>query len=140
MEAFFFHEGHIREELITARAEQWARSFVQPERPGEKWKRNPKLTSAQLRNFYHEAKKLEERCVNAEKPDASFREIRPLVKMLKAKVAYACPDTGRDRKVPEEFKEFIDTMVDNVQNWHDFRAFMLCFEAVVGYFYGLGGR
>ena len=143
MEYFFFEDfqkRQIKEALLTTDAERWANSFNRPEQPRERWQRNPKLTSAQLRNFYHEAKSLEEICKNSDDRIEKFRTMRPLVKMLKSKVSYACPVTGRDRKVPVEFKEFIDTMVDNVQDWDDFRAFMLCFEAVVGYFYGLGGR
>lgn len=143
MEHFFFNDKQteqIKEELLTTKAERFAKSFTNPENPRDRWQRNPKLTSAQLRNFYHEAKKLEEICKYNDNPDEKFKRILPLVKMLKSKVAYACPKTGRDRKVPVEFKNFIDEMVDNVKDWKDFKAFALSFEAVVGYFYGLGGR
>jgi CRISPR type III-A-associated protein Csm2 len=94
------------------------------------------LTSAQLRKFHGEAKALEERI----KTTDDFKKIRPLVKMLKSKVAYACPVTGSDRKVPEEFRKYIEEMVDNIDDDKDFKAFALCFEAVVGFFYGQGGR
>ena len=128
----------INKHLLVEGALKWACRFLQPKQ--KKGQRNPKLTSAQLRNFYHEAKKLEEICKYNDNPDEKFKIILPLVKMLKSKVAYACPKTGRDRKVPVEFKNFIDEMVDNVKDWKDFKAFALSFEAVVGYFYGLGGR
>ena len=129
----------IKEELITTRAELWAESFIRPSRPKEKWQRNPRLTSAQLRKFHMEAKELEERIKNRKNPDEEFKILRPLVKMLKSKVAYACPTTGRDRKVPEEFRKYIEEMVDNIEDWDDFKAFALCFESVVGFFYGQGG-
>lgn len=128
------------ESLLTEKARAWAESFIKPEKPKDRFKRNPELTSAQLRRFHFEAKALEERCKNLTNPDTEFARIRPLVKMLKSKVAYACPSNGRDRKVPDEFRKYIEEMVDNIEDLKDFKAFALCFEAVVGYFYGQGGR
>ena len=83
---------------------------------------------------------MEDRINNMEDPESQFIMIRPLIKMLKSKVAYACPITGKDRKIPEEFRKYIEEMVDNIKDWKDFKAFALCFEAVVGFFYGQGGR
>jgi CRISPR type III-A-associated protein Csm2 len=136
---FFDDEGNIKESLLTDRAKSWAESFINPKPPKERWQRNPKLTSAQLRRFHGEAKTLEERIKNLDTPE-DFPRIRPLVKMLKSKVANACPITGSDRKVPDEFRKYIEEMVDNIGNVNDFKAFALCFESVVGFFYGQGGR
>lgn len=130
----------IKESLLTDQAKLWAESFINPKQAKERWQRNPKLPSAQLRKFHIEAKELEERVKNLAKPAEDFEKLRPIVKMLKSKVAYACPITGRDRKVPEEFRKYIEEMVDNIEDWKDFRAFALCFESVVGFFYGQGGR
>ncbi len=132
--------GTIKEELLEKKAKEWARSFIRPARPKERWQKNPKLNSAQLRRFYSEVKALEDRIRHKNNPEEEFLKIRPLVKMLKSKVAYACPASGADRKVPEEFRKYIEEMVDNVEDWTDFKAFALCFEAVVGYFYGEGDR
>ena len=143
MEAFYYVDEAkktIRESLLTDRAKSWAVSFINPKKPKDNWQRNPKLTSAQLRKFHMEAKELEERGKNLSDPDQEFPQLRPIVKMLKAKAAYACPTTGRDRKVPEEFRKYIEEMVDNIDDWKDFKAFALCFESVVGFFYGQGGR
>jgi CRISPR type III-A-associated protein Csm2 len=138
--ANYFYEdeekGKIKESILTDKAKIWAESFINPKQPKERWQRNPKLTSAQLRRFHIEAKELEERVKNTDE----FLKIRPLIKMMKAKVAYACPTTGTDRKVPEEFRRYIEEMVDNIEDIKDFKAFALCFEAVVGFFYGQGGR
>ena len=134
------NKDEIRENLLTDKAKSWAESFIYPKTPKDRWQRNPKLTSAQLRRFHIEAKELEERVKNLENPDVDFSRLRPLVKMLKSKVAYACPKTGRDRKVPDEFRKYIEEMVDNIGDWKDFKAFALCFESVVGFFYGQGGR
>jgi len=137
---FYDDKGNIKESLLTDKAKSLAESFINPKQPADRWQRNPKLTSAQLRKFHIEAKELEERVKNLEKPDEEFPKLRPLVKMLKSKVAYACPNTGRDRKVPEEFRKYIEEMVENINDRKDFMAFALCFEAVVGFFYGQGGR
>ncbi len=129
--SFFYEEKNgqevIREELVTSKAEEWARSFI---------KARPSLSSAQLRRFYHDVKSLEARITS----DGEFTGNRPLIKMLKSKVAYACPRTYSGRKVPWEFREFVEKCVDKINRWKDFQAFALVFEAVVGYFYGEGGR
>jgi CRISPR type III-A-associated protein Csm2 len=146
MPSYFYEDEEkkkIKEGLLLDKAKSWAESFINPKQPKEKWQRNPKLTSAQLRKFHIEAKELEERIKNLEdfeKPDEEFSKLRPLIKMMKSKVAYSCPTTGRDRKVPEEFRKYIEEMVDNVNDRDDFKAFALCFESVVGFFYGQGGR
>ena len=140
----YFYEDEKKEIIkvcfLDSTARDWAKSFIAPQQPKDRWQRNPKLTSAQLRKFHIEAKELEERVKNLEKPDDEFPKLRPLVKMLKSKVAYACPNTGKDRKVPEEFRKFIEEMVENINDRKDFMAFALSFEAVVGFFYGQGGR
>lgn len=143
MASYFYvdeDKKEIKESLLTNEAKDWAESFIRPKSPSDRWQRNPKLTSAQLRKFHIEAKTLEEKIKNMENPDDEFPKLRPIVKMLKSKVAYACPNTGRDRKVPAEFRKYIEDMVDNIDDYNDFKAFALCFESVVGFFYGQGGR
>ncbi len=143
MSNFFYNDGteEIKEELLDGKAKEWAESFLKPKWPPRgSGMKNPKLTSAQLRKFHREVKELEERVKGLENPQTEFTRIRPIVKMLKSKVAYACPSNGVERKVPEEFRKYIEDMVDNVVDAKDFLAFALCFEAVVGYFYGQGGR
>jgi len=141
MASYFYDEkGNLKESLLNNKAKLWAESFINPRRPKERGQRNPKLTSAQLRKFHIEAKTLEERMKNLDNPKEDFLKIRPLIKMMKSKVAYACPTTGYDRKVPEEFRRYIEEMVDHIEDAKDFRAFALCFESVVGFFYGQGGR
>lgn len=138
---FYDDKGNIKETLLTDKAKSWAEGFINPEKPKDRLQRNPKLTSAQLRRFHIEAKELEERVKNLDKDKPEdFLKIRPIIKMLKAKVAYACPTNGIDRKVPDEFRKYIEEMVDNIEDVKDFKAFALCFESVVGYFYGEGGR
>ncbi|OHB43338.1 MAG: type III-A CRISPR-associated protein Csm2 [Planctomycetes bacterium GWC2_39_26] len=123
----------IKLRLLLDDAKKWAEKFV---------KARPELKSAQIRRFYHDVKALQA------KIDASgegekrilFEKNLPLIKMLKSKVAYACPKTFSSRKVPMEFREFMDACIDGIDDQKDFEAFTLVFEAVVGYFYGEGGR
>jgi CRISPR type III-A-associated protein Csm2 len=140
MKIQFYKNNILNEELITTKAIEWAKNFIRPKRSVDKRNNNPPLTSAQLRKFHLEAKTLEERIKNLKNPEEDFLKIRPLIKMLKSKAAYSCPNSGRDRKIPVEFREFIEQMVDSIEDVKDFRVFALCFEAVVGYFYGEGGR
>ena len=122
-QTYFRENGHLKENLLTSYAEDQAASFVRD-----------RLNSSQLRKFYHEVKALEA------KIDAGGFEINaPLVKMLRSKVAYACPFRG-DRKIPESFARFLWKHVDQVGSKENFKDFCIVFEAVVGFFYGKGGR
>ena len=143
----YFYEDEekekLKEKFLTNEARKWAKSFINPKFPTDRRDRNPRLSSAQLRRFHMEAKTLEARVEVLEKPNEEFLKLRPIVKMLKSKVAYACPIPAKDKKskkVPEEFRRYIEEMVDNIDDYKDFKAFCLCFEAVVGFFYGEGGR
>ena len=137
MSNYFYEDDNktIKPSLLTDQARDWAKKFLHPQRPENKGEKNTPLTSAQLRKYYREVKSLEMK-VKAK----GFTQIKPLIKMLKSKTAYACPKTGKDRKIPEEFKDYISTCVDKIEDQKDFKAFVLFFEATVGYFYGEGGR
>jgi CRISPR type III-A-associated protein Csm2 len=113
---------------LTSFAEEQAEAFLHPPN------RQKALTSAQLRRFYHEVKALE-----AKIEAGGFEANAPLVKMLRSKVAYACPAKG-DKKIPNSFAEFLWKHIEQVRSEKDFKAFCTVFEAVVGFFYGKGGR
>ena len=128
----------ISEELIDTEAKKWALSFIHPNSPSDRRIQNPKLTSDQLRRFHNDVRDLEAKIEAL--GEQKFDRMRPLIKMIKSKVAYACPSNGRERKVPSEFREYMELMINNIEDIYDFRAFSKCFESVVGYFYGEGGR
>ena len=44
-----------------------------------------------------------------------------------------------NQKIPETFKNFLIKNIDSINEEKEFRAFMLHFEAVVGFFYGIEG-
>ena len=97
------------------------------------------VSSSQLRRFYNEVKSIEKKLMVD-----GWASVFPLVKMLKSKVSYA---TSRSvvKKVGEEkvysrLKEFIIDGVNSITDEKDFYAFSKYFEAVVGYYYGEGGK
>lgn len=127
-EIIYYKDNAINPELVTTLAEKCAKDFVQGPR-------DPKnIKSAQLRRFYGDVKTLEMRWQNSADKQQAFRNILPLIKLLKAKAAYAHTRT----LVPLSFKSWIWKNVDMINNENDFKAFLLYFEAVVGFCYGNG--
>ncbi len=113
----------LKEELFTVKAQNLGKKLAD---------RHKGIKSAQLRKYFNEVKSLEVQ-VKAK----TYPVVEPLIKMLKSKVAYGMRSTTR---LPQDFKDFIDKAVDAINDEKDFYAFVKHFEAVVGYFYGEGGR
>ena len=96
-----------------------------------------RLTSAQLRKFYGEVKRIEALVEQKE-----YEDVEHLIYMLKAKAAYAA--NKNSKKIPDDFRDFLSNCVDSITNEKKeyrkkaFKAFCLYFEAIVGYFYGEG--
>jgi CRISPR-associated protein Csm2 len=134
--SYFDKDGNIRVELLDKEASDQADRFIvqfHDKRTGLKkpdFKKS--LTSAQLRKFFGEFKQLEKK-VDSE----GFNKVKPLIKMAKSKAAYA--SNPLNPKIPPAFKNFLINNVDSIKEEKDFRAFMLHFEAVVGFFYGIEG-
>ena len=124
---YYDSSGNIRSELLDKEAGERAKEFVRVSR------QDKPLTSAQLRRFFGEFRSLEKK-VNL----AGFEKVKPLIKMVKSKASYAA--NPNNRKIPDTFKEFLISNVDQINDEKDFKAFMLHFEAVVGFCYGLGMR
>jgi len=136
VENYFYEDEKkttVKSELLNEKAKEIAQSFFGKDRRGNIV---PGLTSAQLRRFYTEVKSIDKRLETAGDKEKKFKELFPLIKMLKSKVAYA--SNPRKRRVPDQFRKFIDDSIDKVIDKKDFDAFVLQFEAVVGYFYGEG--
>lgn len=100
--------------------------------PASKWaewlakKNGGNVGPTQLRRFYQDIKAIEARS----KGDSDFDSLRPLIKLLKSKTAYA---RGR-KKVPQGFYDLIDKCVAKAQeNEDEFRGFVMFFEALVGF-------
>jgi CRISPR-associated protein Csm2 len=124
--------GTIRSELLDEEAKSLAESFfIRNPRDPNRIDKRKSLSSAQLRRFFGEFRQLEKK-VNV----IGFEKVKPLIKMVKSKASYAAnPD---NRKIPESFKNFLIKNINEINTQQDFEAFMLHFEAVVGFFYGEG--
>lgn len=126
----FFEESDVKKEKIRQAvvdddAQKCAQAFITPSF-------GKKINSSQLRKFYAEAKSLELAWNTQGK--ANFGNLLPRIKLLKAKAAYA-----KERGVvPDDFRKWLWNCVDNIKDGRDFEAFLLHFEAVVGFAYGLG--
>lgn len=92
------------------------------------------VTSAQLRKFYNDFKLLEKKFESKGGDEEAFLDVLPLVKMMKSKAGYA----EGTRKIPKSFADWLSGNVDQINERRDFTAFLLYFEAVVGFCYSLG--
>ena len=131
--SYFDQSGNIREELLDEEAKALAESFVEknPRDPNKLIFRRS-LSSAQLRRFFSEFRQLEKKV-----KVMGFDKVKPLIKMVKSKANYAANPSNP--KVPKTFKNFLIKNVDQINTEKDFEAFMLHFEAVVGFYYGIPG-
>ncbi len=127
-------KGDIRPGLLDQEAKKKAESFIK-KRNGRIDEKNS-LSSHQLRRFYNDFKRIERRVT---KNPERFSSVLHLIAMQKSKAEYA--SNPKRRKIPNEFKDFIEENVDTIlktRKREDFEAFMLYFEAVVGFCYGMG--
>jgi len=126
-------KGNIRKELLNEDAEERARELIvkryDRRRQQEVVDERNSVSSTQLRRFYNEFKGLEKR-VNAK----GFESVLPLIKMVRSRAFYA----SNGNKIPRSFKDFLVKNVEAIDEEKDFEAFLLHFEAVVGFCYGMG--
>lgn len=123
----------LKTKLLDTEAKKLAESFVKrnPNNP-HRLNARSSLSSAQLRRFFSEFRQLEKKVRSL-----GFDRVKPLIKMIKSKASYAANPSNP--KIPSSFKDFLTTNVDAIHTEKDFEAFMLHFEAVVGFFYGIEG-
>ena len=128
---------NIRPELLNEEAKQAAETFVVKRRDGRGIDERDSIKNSQLRRFFNEFKGLERRLLqHAGDQEEAFKGIKPMVKMANAKVAYA-----QARKVvPPTFVTWLQNHVRSIETASDFKAFLLHFEAVVGFCYGLNPK
>jgi CRISPR-associated protein Csm2 len=127
---------HLRPELLNEDAQSAANKFV-VKRPNGRPDDYKSIKNSQLRRFFNEFKGLERRLDQQPgDPEEAFHGIKPMVKMANAKVVYA-----QARKVvPQAFVTWLQDHVRAIETARDFKVFLLHFEAVVGFCYGLNPR
>ena len=123
MEEYYLNEKAINPVWMDQEAQKAARSFFDGQ---------PKLAASQLRKFYNDVKAMERQWRNSGGDEEAFALILPLFKLLKAKSHYAL----KRKVIPAAFRNWLCEHVDSVNSARDFRAFLLHFEAVVGFSYG----
>lgn len=87
------------------------------------------IKSAQLRKFYADVKSLERQYADAVDRPTAFARILPMIRLLKAKSDYA----NTRKVVPDSFRAWLWDNVESIHDARDFEAFLLYFEAVVGF-------
>jgi len=115
----------LTEEYLTKTAEEQAKLFAT--RFGKR--------KGQLRKFYDDFKVIDRRLLEDENEERFKNELLPLVKFVKAKIAYS---VGRkvqnEQLVPPEFKKYMDGEIDKIQSIADFKNFLLHYQAIISYF------
>ncbi len=136
MSLYFDEKNNIKPCWVTEEAEKAAQSFYVLGRNGRVDDRKS-LKNSQLRKFYGEFKELEAEITQAgDAADERFLSVLPRIKMAAAKVTYA----KARGVVPNAFVIWLKKHTTAVNSAEDFRAFLLHFEAVVGYCYGINAK
>lgn len=123
MKKYYLNEKAINPVWMDQEAQEAARSFFDGQL---------KLAASQLRKFYNDVKAMERQWRDSGGDEEAFALILPLFKLLKAKSHYAL----KRKVIPAAFRDWLCEHVDSVNSARDFRAFLLHFEAVVGFSYG----
>ena len=127
---YYKTDGSLDPKWVDSEALAVARKLVMKNSYGKTDKDS--IKSSQLRKFYADVKSLERTWEYQGRSEAAFLGVLPQIKILKAKAAYA---QGRG-VVPPAFTQWMNSHVDAVSTAADFKAFLLHFEAVVGFCYG----
>ena len=97
---------------------------------------NMKITNSQLRAFFNELKKLKQKYIDENEKNVDKLHIELLI--LKSKLEYK----KGGKKITNEFSEFMEKNIDTVikeNTMQSYKDFLVFFETVLGYMYGLGG-
>lgn len=118
--SFLDSEGNTRPELLDTEARKIAGKLG-----------NHKISTNQLRKFFDEVKGYKTRLDKG----ADYKEIKPLIVMLKSKAKYA----STKKKEMLGFYKFIEMSIDEIKKGGEviekkkFKAFCLFFEAIYGF-------
>lgn len=125
------------EKTMVSTADNW----------GKQW-HECKLTSAQLRKFYHEVvaifaiaeSEMENQKTKFNKENAkkeAWDKVKLPFRLLKAKAAYGLRDKGKKDSM-QDLVNFIQWGTEEVNDFDALERFKLYFEAAVGFYYGYG--
>jgi CRISPR-associated protein Csm2 len=142
MSYYLDENGNPKSELLDKQAHQTAEHLVKVQ----------EIKANQLRKFYNDCKAMERKYLfvtqqlrdqdisETEAKKIALQRIYARLKMLKSKAEYA--SNPKNPKIPNFFKNWLIKGIDEVNpnEPRDFEAFLLHFEAVVGFCYGIGLR
>lgn len=110
----------LRKELVSTEARNIAK--------------NMKITNSQLRAFFNELKRLKQKYIDENEKNINKLHIELLI--LKSKLEYK----KYGDKITNEFSKFMEKNIDIVINentMQSYKDFLVFFETVLGYMYGL---
>ena len=115
----------LTEEYLTTSAEDMAKTFI-----------SDNIDKSQIRKFYDDFKLIERKMLMKRgDPDIFKKELLPLIKFEKSKIAYAAGrKKGRDFLVSKGFKTHMDAQIDRIQTEEGFRNFLQHYQAIIAYF------
>jgi len=130
---YYDEHNNLRPEILDEKARELAKHFGP--RGGF-----DKVSSSQMRRFFGDVRELEEALEQKEVTFDSANEEELLghlamIKLLKSKLAYA---KGRGN-ISAAFAKTLTEAIDQIKTPRDFRAFVLFFESIMGFYYGEGG-
>lgn len=121
-----FYVDKEKKQLHPKLLDEWAKEQAKQFPDGKE-----KLSKSQIRRFFGAIKNLHFQ-LESNRP---WEQILPLFKMFHSKVCYA--EKAASKKIPREFAAFVKENIKRVGDDKDFIAFVLYFEAVLGFAYGL---
>lgn len=110
----------LRKELVSTEARNIAK--------------NMKITNSQLRAFFNELKRLKQKYIDDNEKNINKLHVELLI--LKSKLEYK----KYGEKITNEFSEFMEKNIDIVikeNTIQSYKDFLIFFETVLGYMYGL---
>ncbi len=122
---FYFQDDEqteIKASLIENKAEDEAKKIIE-------------ISSSQIRLFFDEVREIESIIDEGSNKEKKFKENVARIKLLKAKAwfNYQKLIKKKDTKLPFQFVKFLCEAIDHVNNAKEFKAFVMYFEAVVGF-------
>ena len=109
----------LTKELLTTEAEDQAKKLLA----------KVDTIKTQLRKFYNDLLPLKDKA-DLSTEEKFKKDILPLICFSKAKIAYAY---GRDKKVPKEFVDDMNSKIDHIETKKDFDNFINYYQALIGY-------
>jgi len=94
------------------------------------------VTSSQFRNYFQELRALEARyrADLRQDPVSAWLRLEPQLRLFKAKLSYGARGDGPLAKA-QEFRSFLEDVIDSISDGKDFEAALLYVEAVLAYYY-----